>query len=119
MKTAKEKRIKRHIRVRGKVSGTAVRPRLCVSMTANNNMYVQFIDDEAGKTLASASTLGADFKALNLKRNVEAAAALGKLAGEKAVAAGISAVVFDRSGLKYHGKVKALADAAREAGLKF
>ena len=118
MKTAKEKRIKRHIRVRGKVSGTAVRPRLCVSMTANN-MYVQFIDDEAGKTLASASTLGADFKALNLKRNVEAAAVLGKLAGEKAVAAGISAVVFDRSGHKYHGKVKALADAAREAGLKF
>ena len=111
-------RQKRHTRVRGKVSGLAVRPRLCVSMTANN-MYVQFIDDEAGKTLASASTLGADFKALNLKRNVEAAAALGKLAGEKAVAAGISAVVFDRSGHKYHGKVKALADAAREAGLKF
>ena len=78
MKTAKEKRIKRHIRVRGKISGTAARPRLCVSMTANN-MYVQFIDDDAGKTLAAASTLGADFKALNLKRNVEAATALGRL----------------------------------------
>ena len=75
--------------------------------------------DAAGKTLAAASTLGADFKALNLKRNVEAAAALGKLAGEKALAAGISEVVFDRSGHQYHGKVKALADAAREAGLKF
>ena len=84
-----------------------------------NNMYVQFIDDEAGKTLASASTLSADFKALNLKRNVEAAAALGKLAGEKAKAAGIADVVFDRGGFHYHGRVKALADAARETGLKF
>jgi large subunit ribosomal protein L18 len=91
---------------------------MCISFTANN-MYVQFIDDEAGKTLASASTLSADFKALNLKRNVEAAAALGKLAGEKAKAAGIADVVFDRGGFHYHGRVKALADAARETGLKF
>ncbi len=118
MKTAKEQRIKRHMRVRGKIAGTAARPRLCVSLTANN-MYVQFIDDDAGRTLATASTLGADFKALNLKRNVEAAAALGKLAGEKAVAIGISEVVFDRSGHKYHGRIKAVADAARAAGLKF
>ena len=106
------------MRVRGKISGTAARPRLCVSITANN-MYVQFIDDEAGKTLAATSTLSAEFKALNLKRNVEAAAALGKLAGEKARAAGIETVVFDRSGNQYHGRVKALADAARDAGLKF
>jgi large subunit ribosomal protein L18 len=82
-------------------------------------MYVQFIDDEAGKTLAATSTLAAEFKALNLKRNVEAATALGKLAGEKAKAAGIETVVFDRSGNQYHGRVKALADAARAAGLKF
>jgi large subunit ribosomal protein L18 len=82
-------------------------------------MYVQFIDDEAGKTLAATSTLAADFKALNLKRNVEAATALGKLAGEKAKAAGIETVVFDRSGNQYHGRVKALAEAARAAGLKF
>ena len=82
-------------------------------------MYVQFIDDEAGRTLAAVSTLSPEFKALNLKRNVEAAAALGKLAGEKAVAASIETVVFDRGGFQYHGRVKALADAAREAGLKF
>lgn len=118
MKTAKEKRIKRHIRVRAKVAGTAARPRLCLSLTANN-MYVQFIDDDAAKTLVATSTLSADFKALNLKRNVEAAAALGKLAGEKAIAAGISEVVFDRSGHQYHGRVKAVAEAARAAGLKF
>ena len=108
----------RHLRIRKKISGTAARPRMCISFTANN-MYVQFIDDEAGKTLASASTLSADFKALNLKRNVEAAAALGKLAAEKAKAAGIADVVFDRGGFHYHGRVKALADAARETGLKF
>ena len=106
------------MRVRGKIAGTAARPRLCVSITANN-MYVQFIDDDAGKTLVATSTLAAEFKALNLKRNVEAAAALGKLAGEKAKAAGIETVVFDRSGNQYHGRVKALADAARAAGLKF
>lgn len=118
MKTAKEKRIKRHIRVRAKVAGTAARPRLCLSLTANN-MYVQFIDDVAGRTLASSSTLAKEFKELNLKRNVEAAKALGKLAAEKAKAAGITAVVFDRGGLQYHGKVKALAEAAREGGLQF
>jgi large subunit ribosomal protein L18 len=91
---------------------------MCVSFTANN-MYVQFIDDEAGRTLAAVSTLSPEFKALNLKRNVEAATALGKLAGEKAAAASITTVVFDRGGFQYHGRVKALADAAREAGLKF
>ena len=91
---------------------------MCVSFTANN-MYVQFIDDEAGSTLAASSTLSADFKKLGLKRNVEAAKALGKLAGELATAKGIAEVVFDRSGFKYHGRIKALADAAREAGLKF
>ena len=117
-KTAKEKRVRRHMRLRQKVRGTAARPRLAVSFTANN-MYVQFIDDDAQVTLAAESTLSADFKALNLKRNVEAAVALGKLAAAKAIAAGISTVVFDRSGVKYHGKIKALADAAREAGLKF
>ncbi len=117
-KTAKEKRVRRHMRLRQKVKGTASRPRLAVSFTTNN-MYVQFIDDEAGHTLASMSTLSAAFKALNLKRNVAAAQGLGKLAAEKAKEAGISEVVFDRGGLQYHGKVKALAEAAREAGLKF
>ena len=118
IRSSKFRRQLRHLRIRKKISGTAARPRMCISFTANN-MYVQFIDDEAGKTLASTSTLSADFKALNLKRNVEAAAALGKLAGEKAKAVGIADVVFDRGGFHYHGRVKALADAARETGLKF
>lgn len=118
IRNPKFKKALRHLRIRKKISGTAARPRMCVSFTANN-MYVQFIDDDAQVTLAAESTLSADFKALNLKRNVEAATALGKLAATKAIAAGISTVVFDRSGVKYHGKIKALADAAREAGLKF
>ena len=118
IRTTKMRRVLRHLRLRKKISGTAARPRMCVSFTANN-MYVQFIDDEAGRTLAAVSTLSPEFKALNLKRNVEAATALGKLAGEKAVAAGITTVVFDRGGFQYHGRIKALADAAREAGLKF
>ncbi len=117
-KTAKEKRVRRHLRLRNKVQGTAARPRLSVSITANN-MYVQFIDDDAGVTLASMSTLSEAFKVLNLKRNVEAAKALGKLAAEKAREAGITTVVFDRGGFQYHGKVKALAEAAREVGLIF
>ena len=118
IRTTKMRRVLRHLRLRKKISGTAARPRMCVSFTANN-MYVQCIDDEAGRTLAAVSTLSPEFKALNLKRNVEAATALGKLAGEKAVAASIATVVFDRGGFQYHGRVKALADAAREAGLKF
>lgn len=118
IRDSKFKKMLRHIRIRKKISGTATRPRMCVNFTANN-MYVQFIDDDAAVTLAAESTLSKDFKALNLKRNVEAAAALGKLAAEKAAAAGISTVVFDRCGAKYHGRIKALADAAREAGLKF
>ena len=114
-KTSKEKRVRRHLRLRNKIQGTAARPRLSVSITANN-MYVQFIDDDAGVTLASMSTLSEAFKVLNLKRNVEAAKALGKLAAEEA---GITTVVFDRGGFQYHGKVKALAEAAREVGLIF
>lgn len=117
-KTPKDKRFRRHLRLRQKISGTAARPRLSVCFTANN-MYVQFIDDEAGKTLASSSTLSKEFAELNLKRNVEAAKALGKIAAEKAKAVGIETCVFDRGGLQYHGKVKALAEAAREAGLQF
>jgi len=118
MYTSEERRVRRHMRLRNKVSGTAGRPRLCLSITSSN-MYVQFIDDESGKTLAQSSTLSGEFKALNLKRNVAAAQALGKLAAEKAIASGIKEVVFDRGGVKYHGRVKALADAARGAGLKF
>ena len=110
---------RRHRRVRGKISGTAQRPRMCVTRS-NNNLYVQVIDDVAGKTIVGASTLGPDFKATGKKAaTVEGAAALGEIVGKKAVKAGIKEIVFDRGGNLYHGRVKAVADAAREAGLKF
>ena len=114
----KTQRARRHNRIRLKISGTAARPRFCVSITTNN-IYCQFIDDVAGRTLASVSTLDAQFKADNGKPNMAGAALLGKMAADRAKAAGIEAVVFDRSGFKYHGRVQAIAEAARENGLKF
>ena len=115
----KMERTRRHLRVRTKISGTAERPRLCV-YRSNSNIYAQIIDDVAGKTLVSASTLQKDVKAqLENTDDVAAAAYLGTVIGKKALEAGIESVVFDRGGYIYHGKVKALADAAREAGLKF
>ena len=109
----KAQRVRRHQRVRGKVSGTAERPRLSV-FRSENNIYAQIIDDVAGKTLCSASTVEKGNGG-----NCEAAAKIGKLVGERAVAAGITEVVFDRGGNVYHGRVKALAEGAREGGLKF
>lgn len=110
---------RRHRRVRGKISGTAARPRMCVTRS-NNNVYVQIIDDVARKTLLGVSTLGPEFKATGKKGGtVEGAAALGEIIGKKAIEAGITEIVFDRGGHLYHGRVKAVADAAREAGLKF
>lgn len=117
-KTKQEKRLRRHLRIRQKIAGTAACPRFCVSVTANN-IYCQFIDDEQGVTLAATSTLDKAFKEQNARVNVAGAALLGKLAAEKAKAAKISEVVFDRSGFAYHGRVKAIAEAARENGLKF
>ncbi len=114
----KVQRMRRHMRIRKKVSGTALRPRFCVSVTANN-LYCQFIDDENGVTVAAISSLNAQFKADNGKPNMEGAVVLGKLAAEAAMAKGVSEVVFDRSGYRYHGRVKAIAEAAREQGLKF
>ena len=109
----------RHWRIRKKVSGTAERPRMSVRFT-NENIYVQFIDDGAGRTVASASTLAKTApNREKLAANVESAKALGTIAAEAAKSKGIKSVVFDRSGSRYHGKVKALADAAREAGLQF
>ncbi len=109
----KETRVKRHERIRSKVNGTAERPRMAV-MLSNRRIYIQFIDDQAGRTLASAcSPAGA--KALNAALAKET----GVRAAEAAKAKGIDAVVFDRGGFQYHGRIKALADAAREAGLKF
>ena len=112
-------REKKHRRQRNRFSGTAERPRLAV-FRSNNHMYAQIIDDTVGNTLVSASTLQKDVKAeLEQTNTVAAAAYLGTVIGKKAVEAGIEEVVFDRGGFVYHGKVKALADAAREAGLKF
>ena len=111
--------VRRHRRVRGKISGTAARPRMCVTRS-NNNMYVQVIDDVAHKTIVGASTMGAQFKESGKKAGtVEGAAALGEIIARKALEAGITEVVFDRGGNLYHGRVKAVAEAAREAGLKF
>ena len=114
-----EVRVKKHMKVRNRLSGTAERPRLAV-FRSNNHMYAQIIDDTVGNTLVSASTLQKDVKAeLEQTNTVAAAAYLGTVIGKKAVEAGIEEVVFDRGGFVYHGKVKALADAAREAGLQF
>ncbi len=112
-------REKKHRRMRGHISGTAERPRLAV-FRSNKHMYAQIIDDVKGVTLISASTLQAEVKeGLEYTDTVEAAAKVGKVIGEKAINAGIKEVVFDRGGFVYHGKIKALADAAREAGLAF
>ena len=118
-KSRKEVRVKKHMRIRNRFSGTAERPRLAV-FRSNNHMYAQIIDDTVGNTLVSASTLEKDIKAeLTKTNNVDAAAYLGTVIGKRAVEKGISKVVFDRGGYIYQGKVAALADAAREAGLEF
>ena len=119
MRTQDKQRLQqlRHWRVRKKVVGSAERPRMSVTFT-NQHIYVQFIDDAAGRTLAAASTMS---KAVDGKKgaNVETAKRIGSIAAEAAKSKGIKSVVFDRGAARYHGKVKALADAAREAGLQF
>jgi large subunit ribosomal protein L18 len=110
---------RRQRRVRGKIRGTAVCPRLRVTRSSSH-IYAQIIDDDAGKTLASASSLSAEFKKNGKKgATVEGAELVGKLVGQAAERAKITAVVFDRGGHLYHGRVKALADGARQAGLQF
>ena len=112
-------REKKHRRQRNRFSGTAERPRQAV-VRSNNHMYAQIIDDTVGNTLVSACTLQKDVKAeLEKTNNVDAAAYLGTVIAKKALEKGITTVVFDRGGFIYQGKVKALADAAREAGLEF
>ena len=112
-------RVKKHMKIRNRFSGTAERPRLAV-FRSNNHMYAQIIDDTVGNTLVAASTLDKDVKAeLEKTNNVEAAAYLGKVIAKKALDKGITTVVFDRGGFIYQGKIAALADAAREAGLEF
>jgi len=113
----KEARLRRHRRIRGKVSGTAAKPRMSVFRTSKH-LYVQLIDDEAQRTLVAASTLDASFREAGNKTDTEGAAALGKVAAERALAADITQAVFDRGGFRYHGRIAALAAAAREAGLR-
>ncbi|MCL1880013.1 MAG: 50S ribosomal protein L18 [Actinomycetia bacterium] len=110
---------RRQRRVRGKISGTAEVPRLRVTRS-NANIYAQVIDDTAGRTLASASSLDAEFKGHEASgATVDGASVVGELLGKRALEAQINTVVFDRGGYLYHGRIKALADGAREAGLKF
>ena len=112
-------RLKRHKRVRAKLSGTPERPRLNV-FRSEKNIYAQVIDDADGKTICSASTLDAEFRATGkIGSNKEAAEFVGELIGKRAIEKGVSTVTFDRGGRIYHGRVKALADGARNAGLKF
>jgi large subunit ribosomal protein L18 len=121
MRTDKKQKLAtlRHWRIRKKVSGTKERPRMSVRFS-NQHIMVQFVDDEARVTLASATTQGKKAQAAEkLAANVKSAKKIGALAAEAAKSKGIKSVVFDRSGARYHGKVKALADAAREGGLQF
>ncbi|MEB3430082.1 50S ribosomal protein L18 [Citroniella saccharovorans] len=111
----KANRKARHLRVRKKVTGTFERPRLTV-YKSNSNIYCQLVDDVKGVTILSASTLDKDLKSESL--NIEACKKVGEAIGKKAIEKGITEAVFDRSGYKYHGRVKALCEAAREAGLK-
>ena len=118
-KSRSEVRVKKHNRLRNHLSGTTECPRLAV-FRSNNHMYAQIIDDTVGKTLVSASTLDKDVKAeLEKTNNVEAATVVGTVVAKKALEKGITTVVYDRGGFVYEGKVKALAEAAREAGLEF
>ena len=112
-------RVKKHMKIRNRFSGTTERPRLAV-FRSNNHMYAQIIDDTVGNTLVSASTLEKEIKAeLEKTNNVDAAAYLGTVIAKRAIEKGIKEVVFDRGGFIYQGKIAALADAAREAGLEF
>jgi large subunit ribosomal protein L18 len=119
MRTQKKHKLQqlRQWRIRKKVAGTKDRPRMAVCFT-NENIHVQFIDDDAGVTIAAASTVSKT-AAKDSAANVKGAKSIGELAAKNALGKGIKEVVFDRGGNRYHGKVKALADAAREAGLKF
>ncbi len=118
-KSRQEVRVKKHWKIRNRISGTTERPRLAV-FRSNNHMYAQIIDDTVGNTLVSAATVEKEISAeLEKTNNVDAAAYLGTVIAKRAIEKGIDTVVFDRGGYIYHGKVAALADAAREAGLKF
>ncbi|MCM0753716.1 50S ribosomal protein L18 [Desulfovibrio aminophilus] len=116
--TKEESRARRKVRIRKKISGSAERPRLVV-FRSNRQIYAQLIDDIAGRTLASSSTLVLGKAGESMKLNLECAGKVGKDIAAKALAGGIEMVVFDRNGYLYHGRIKALAEGAREGGLKF
>jgi large subunit ribosomal protein L18 len=116
MKTREKARVRRHFRVRRRVQGTTARPRLAV-FRSNRYIYAQVIDDVSGRTLAAASSQEQDLRERTL--TVGTAAEVGKLIASRSKAAGVTSVVFDRGGFQYHGRLKALADAAREEGLEF
>jgi len=119
MKTVRHARLRRHTRVRKRVSGTMERPRLTISRSMRN-IYAQVVDDSVGKTVCAASSLSKEVDREKLSGSkIELSKEVGKLVAEKALKKGIKKVVFDKGGYKYHGRVKALADAAREAGLEF
>jgi large subunit ribosomal protein L18 len=118
MKTVQAQRAKRHKRVRKKVLGTPERPRLSV-YRSNRHIYAQLIDDLSGRTVAAASTVETDLRNGASKNPAEAAGRVGALVAERALEHGVSSVVFDRGGFRFHGRVKALAEAAREKGLSF
>src|SRR5690242_9824183 len=119
MKTKEEIRSRIHSRIRKKMAGTPARPRLAV-FRSQSHIYAQIIDDDQGRTLAAASSLEQDLKAQHKRgSNIASAKAVGNLIASRAKEMGIEAVVFDRGGFQYHGRIKALADAAREGGLKF
>lgn len=116
-KRKRDGRIRRHNRLRRKIRGTSERPRLAV-FRSNRNISAQIIDDDKGHTLVAASSLEADIRGSGAK-GISVATQVGELVGQRAKAAGIEAIVFDRGGLKYHGRIAAVANAAREAGLEF
>ena len=118
VKTRQQFRQRVKYRIRSKIVGTAERPRLCVYRSLKH-IYAQVVDDEAGKTLVFLGTLDPSLRKKKLKANIDGARTLGAAFAEKAKAAGISSVVFDRSGAPYHGKVRQFADSAREGGLQF
>lgn len=119
IKKAQSNRAQKHYRMRKNINGTTQRPRLSV-FRSDKHIYAQIIDDTKGVTLVSASTLDKEIKgSVSVGSNIEAAKAVGKLIGERAIAKDIKDVVFDRGGYLYHGRVQALAEAAREAGLSF
>lgn len=111
-------RKKRHARIRRHLSGTAERPRLNI-FRSTNHIYAQVIDDEQGQTLAAASSIDPSIKTVTDKNKVDKARLVGKLVAERALEVGVNQVIFDRGGFRYHGRVKALAEASRKAGLKF